>query len=494
MKMNKKKAEEFIKFIAQIAKQNPEINYESKKDCDALYHHLVQLSVNENENKTDLKSSGFFENWINYFKNKDHIKVFVNEKWNYFCQFTNDFGYPHDYIKIYIPTDYNHIYKTGVLLFDFLNKENIIHHSKIAQNIRFDNIVVRVNNRNDADKVLNFVNSNKYIQEGLLEPNPFAFTKNNLAIVSDGQSSYNSIISAYLGMYIQDRKNKNQLDNVSFNDFVGFMKNSYEEMFVKKQNFDKYSRYFKLDFNQKENFKMMNRVINIKSVSELFFKSCQNSFDYSDLINHYNQWNNGSYLSSEINKFKQVKDDNNELLNEYFTIMTRKYDKELAVKNIIYYIQSGDVNRITRDNNLRERVYVSSLRDKLNTFFKNNGYDYAKMYNYFLSYSTSNTVNVINKNVTDLLNDYFEIMIEKYGIGNAVDGLLAYLENGDITGITRNNDLRARINSSTIRKDLNDFFTNCNYNRENINIYLLNYAKRVLSNQKTINTGGKKIS
>ena len=115
--MNKIQMTEIIKFIAKIVKQNDNINFNDKTDCRAIYNHLVQYGVDFNKRNVNIGNEGFFNKWIGYFKNKENINVFVDPRWNYFCQFTNN-GYDNnDYIKVYLPTKYEYLLENAKIIF-----------------------------------------------------------------------------------------------------------------------------------------------------------------------------------------------------------------------------------------------------------------------------------------------------------------------------------------------------------------------------------------
>ena len=102
------------------------------------------------------------------------------------------------------------------------NEENIPTQSKIRPNITFDNVVVRVKDIKDAEKVIEYVKNKSYIQEGLLTPNPFAINKDNIVITMDGLESYNSRTPDYISNYIWN--NKDNLNNINMNKFKEYIK------------------------------------------------------------------------------------------------------------------------------------------------------------------------------------------------------------------------------------------------------------------------------
>ena len=144
-------------------------------DDRTVYSNLVRFGRRVVSNR---RIESNFPNWIEYFKNTPNINVFVQDNWRYFCQFTNDDYHvitPGNMIKMYIPVDDVHINEAAKRIFNFMSQNKMIHHSKIGSEVRFDDIVIRIDSEENAKKVENFVMNDPYIKEGLMKPNPFAF-------------------------------------------------------------------------------------------------------------------------------------------------------------------------------------------------------------------------------------------------------------------------------------------------------------------------------
>lgn len=151
-----------------------------------------------------LNNEDYFRYWIERFRGKRNINVFVNPNWSFFCQFTNNIGDRDNYIKLYVALDYDHLYDGANLLFDFLERNNISHLSKISKKVRVDNVIVRleINDMETAQKIINFINTVPYLKAGLNKPNPFIPTIGGVGIMREHGNSYNSDISRYIKEYI----------------------------------------------------------------------------------------------------------------------------------------------------------------------------------------------------------------------------------------------------------------------------------------------------
>ena len=96
-----------------------------------------------------------------------------------------------DAIKIYVPVESNSYNKAVVSIMDYLCENNISSDNKIADSSRGDGIVLRINNYEDAIKVINFLNSNPNIPANS-QNIPFAMQFGKISLAMDGMLSYNS--------------------------------------------------------------------------------------------------------------------------------------------------------------------------------------------------------------------------------------------------------------------------------------------------------------
>jgi hypothetical protein len=173
-----------------------------------------------------LYNGNFFQYWIQRFQRKNNINVFVDENWKYFCQFVNNLGSRDGYIKLYIPIDYEHLYDGANILFDFLERNNIPHQSKIGKKVRADNVIIRLayDDFENAKKIIDFINKNPYLKSGLNKTNPFIPTMNGIGFMQEHGNSYNSDLASYIENYINQARSRGQ-KNVSAEEFKAFLEN-----------------------------------------------------------------------------------------------------------------------------------------------------------------------------------------------------------------------------------------------------------------------------
>ncbi|MEG1048725.1 MAG: hypothetical protein RSA15_05505 [Bacilli bacterium] len=347
--------DEFLIHIASIALSSANLEITPK----LVYGELVTYGIEENS-----KINTIFKVWTENYKFRNNIQVFIADNYKYFCQFTNRLEEINkECIKLYIPQDKKHIQKSVIKIFDFLENNNIKHISKIAEDFRLDNIVIRVEELNDANQIATFINNDKYILEGLISPNPFAMNDTNIAYSVDGKASYNNEVSKYISGYINKLKKQNRLHLVSLDDFKIFVNHIYNNIFIKGKELDGYCK----SRNIKSNY--VNKLMSHMEVTELIILSLDKNKNLNDFVTHYNKVNNGEYKKNLYNfMVKNVNLYFNEteiittlkqkekLLEEAIIENTKKYGIDFTVKAIQYYIKTNDPKMFTKTNSIRSRI------------------------------------------------------------------------------------------------------------------------------------------
>lgn len=215
----------FLKYIYQMKKSNP--NLEVNKSL--VYHELERYGLKNSDMNTDrsLKNNReFFSKWFDNFINASGIMAYCNPNWEYFFQFLNgNLIKKSGYIKLYIPIDFEHIYDGVNILMDYIRSLNIKHQSKVSEELRSDNVIIRlsIDDEYNAMKIINFVNSNPYLRSGLNRTNPFVPTIRGIGIMKEHGMSYNSEIATLISSYV-NKSFEQRKDNVSLDDFSIWMK------------------------------------------------------------------------------------------------------------------------------------------------------------------------------------------------------------------------------------------------------------------------------
>ncbi len=288
-----------------------------------------------------------FDDWINHFKNIPNIKVFVQDNWRYFCQFTND-DYnqisPHNMIKMYIPVDDKHINEAAKRIFTFMSENNMIHHSKIGSEVRFDDIVIRIDSKENAKKIEDFVMRDQYIMEGMMKPNPFAFNNGYISYAWDGELSFNDTVSKYISNYINDLKKNNHLNEASYRGFVAYVGSVYKEVFKENKNQNKYINDMQVEY--------LDEIDNYKKVTELLLESMMPDKKQKDFFETYDRIVFGKEaLSGKLQSdFEKI-----------YHMLVTKYGSYEADVRIIRFLETGNYNYFTREHGIRNYMTDNNI-------------------------------------------------------------------------------------------------------------------------------------
>lgn len=193
---------EFLRYLEKIYRENNITDYKT----------IYSLLITSNINRENIEE--FFDKWIKvYSKRKKDISVFRDDNWRYFCQFMHPVykeNLPKDnkMIKLYFSFHKPFMDKAARIIFDYLCKKKIFHISKIGSYTRNDSIVIRVNNLDDARKIIRFVNGDSFLKKNMVSINPFVYQEDGIGITIDGNNSYNSELAKLLFKYFNFRKIK----------------------------------------------------------------------------------------------------------------------------------------------------------------------------------------------------------------------------------------------------------------------------------------------
>lgn len=416
-----------------------------------VYSYLTRRGVSKNDLKINMNfvydkdarayynENNFFGKWIEKFKNKKNINVFCSESWKYFCQFVNgDYIDPKKIVKLYIPLDYNHIYEGVNRIFNFLADNNINHLSKVSSNIRFDDVVVRLGNMEDARKLQQFIDNDKYIQEGMIKTTPFTFNKNGVGYAYDGNLSFNAYVSAMIADYINMmiKNSRMTLDDINISSFY-----TYVDMISKNSKKIK-SLLDKNDYSKIDDAYLIVQLIKKSLVSN----------DIRDYEQFYNLASDVNARANVSHMFNQ-KEDKRNLLDELILTTMKKYPlgydrHKLHISGWNYIISylNGNINAVTRDNNLRLRVKDNLKKKDVFEIVNNSG--------------------IIGNNITEKLSNYTKMvmlneMIRCLAVRNprcVVSNIREFIKTNDFTLITNSVDQARRLAFSMQANDIKEFF------------------------------------
>lgn len=461
--------DKFLHFWRDIIIENNNISISP----DQIYSKLVRLGINYNKDY-NVSLENVFERFIYYYRNHPKMTAFYSPNCTYFCHFRSrdDKNYKaKEHIKIYIPLDSEHIEAGAQMLFKFIIDNNISHGSKIGKRIRFDDVVVRVCDIEDAKKILNFVKNNKYIQDGLIQPNPFAYSQNGVALACDGSSSYNDVVSQLIYTYITVNRGKN-LDKIGINHFYQYLSYIYSKEFI--DNEDNVFRQALKSANLYNEY-IKNRD-NYRLIVELIISSMNSNFTLEDYFSHYKRsllFKDKRFANSTILNKEEV----NKILLYALSILTKSgYNANEIMQQ---YVNTNNLNLFANDQNLKN--YLVSKNFRFNFIRELNGMSVVSYVKILLNVnsnshdnSKSSDVNVNNYSI-----DIIRIMSRKYGYKEALIMLKEYIEMGEETKISRIDNLRDRVISSKYRDKVLKFIRKRNIS---IDRYIYN-IKRSLNGE-----------
>lgn len=350
-----KRIDEFLKLIAEISKSGIEV------DSNLVYSNLICIGT------TKENTNGLFELWQRNFERIRNVSVFVADNWKYFCQFKGHGSktISHHKIKLYVPLDLEHIYNGVNELFTFLSENNIPHLSKVASHTRFDDVVLNVDDIDSVELIRNYVNNNKNIKEGLILPNPFAFTDGNISITWDGNLSYNTVVSEWVSDYINETRLKGTFDNVSYRDFYVFLQRKYSEIFVHGNGINDIYQT-RMYVNSEED------VLDYKYVTEILIMSLNPRYTLEDFYRKIDMIKNPDkevterknvkkLLQKERNKPTQVLHEQKEVFDYVYIEMAKKDSPQYAMNCFKHFVNDGNYRIFTRTNNIRDLLMSSNI-------------------------------------------------------------------------------------------------------------------------------------
>jgi hypothetical protein len=336
---------------------------ELTKDPQKIYNKLIRHSAGSGS------VSNFRQEIEEYVKSKIRNQFINDGKGGHDCQYQNNnvnsfvhmnvaFDYslvagPRSNVKLYIPVQYNQDQHQMAMpvqkLYDFLFENKINFESKLSPRLRSDLFCLRLNNSNDALRVIEFCKKIPELHQEEIS-NPFLVYEQGIGMARDTHHhSYNGHIEKYLINFIKG-DNLQGLDKEQYaSAFLEYIKKSV----VLKSN-DKFIKKVIID--------NLGAIINGKSLQEVLPKEIEINFD-SELYNKYRRTHNGKhYVYIDSNNVEITPNSNAELylklqannfMSKLFYSSYGKYPKEgfklnpkivREISNNLDYINDGNEN------------------------------------------------------------------------------------------------------------------------------------------------------
>lgn len=336
----------FLDQIKEFAISNP---YQ-EIDSDFIYSNLIGFNI-KNSQCPYHDISYNYNDWIERYKNNPDIKVFTTESRKHFLWYIKGKTLGNE-IKLYIPLDKEHIKEGANQLFDFISSTKMNHQSKIADIIRNDNIVIRVDTLEDAQTIIDYINNNMYLKEGMIRVNPFLPSCNGVGITMDNTYSYNSTVCKIISEFLNYLKQNNRLDLFTVNEL---------------------NKYIKFNINNIKD-------PDLKDIYVLISKTTTPNFKLEDFLNHANYKLVDEYTSDRKKiidpkfYFEKAIKINSEVHPEnkkesiiqflkgnpnYFT------SQQKARRGLIKYVHPGDVINLMRTKLNENNVQVPNSDNEL---------------------------------------------------------------------------------------------------------------------------------
>lgn len=448
MDNRQQRMDEFLQFLANVLIDNPDFDM----NYNAVYANFVRIGCDYNEIKQPI--SGNFDYWINRFETIPNIDVFHTENFKYFCQFTNgNIVNERTHIKMYVPLKREYITEGANILFEFLARNNIQHHSKIGSEIRNDSIVLRMTSISDANIVAEFVNSHEYIKEGLIKANPFMLTDGNISYATDANLSYSNEFSKYISSYLKSL-NKSQLKNANSAGLLEYIQNQYNSVFINGNPADIATFEHEHKFADLQFQKRLYSMANATEVTKLIICSLNGENDlnrvgqiYEELMNPNHMQQVEEHISRNYQKIyreptetieiksNETKVNKEEILRDVILLTLDKYGYEHTIRALERLYTSGEVSSITRDNGARDKVKQLSNADIRKVMEDTTGKIDFRLY-----------INTLVQNKTlrikeDILENASMSTLGKYGVSQLF-GALTRAKVGDFKAFTNDNSGR----------------------------------------------------
>ena len=350
----------FLKFFANIYNNNPKTQITSDTIYDALSNYgLSQLEI-QNSKGSNIRIKGvYFDEWIDYFKDDPNLNVYFTEVQSRFLQFNYWGGNNPELYKLYLSFPEEKILECVKQLFKFISDNNIKNISKVADSVRSDSVVLRVYNKEDVTKIIDFINNNDYINKSCKQVNPFLIKAGNVGLSYDKNLSYNEVLSYLIKQYLLEKRNTNSLNSVSIDNFRYYVINSYNTIFSNKESLIEFMNdSFVKKLIKRHSDDIIDVLSNIKDIMNLTVLQLNPNSTIDDYYNKieifkkpkHNEDNN-LLINSIINKQEINNDvDIKTIINDYILYAFKKYNSIDTIVNCLEnYMINNNINAITRD-------------------------------------------------------------------------------------------------------------------------------------------------
>lgn len=396
--MSKREEQEiFLDYIRDIYLCNPNLQINE----DTIYKELTVFYVKNNIRKriggnslllnvqqqlsrkfgANFGRNGYF--WLYENRNNVSDREFYNKLY--------------DGIKLYVSVDAENLCEVTTKIVEYMAKEHIITQSKVAKEMRNDVLVIRVSTKEEATKIINYINSLNY--KSKVKPNPFTLSNGKVNITRDGTLSYNTTLCKLIENYLIDCKTNNNLENASIEGLSTYT----------TRTINKLKGPYKKELIELYQINSEREYIDVLMVLNLISKNLNGTITLEDVLED----NKIKNISEETSNKKEDKDKFKYALSG----LSKYYNTSEIHEIMTKYIQTGDLSYFTRRDNIRQ-VMSSFTPQKLD--------------------------NIIEEMGTSALIDAVIETRKKYpNINQAEHAIKLLILKGDLSGFTNNNNSRS---------------------------------------------------
>jgi uncharacterized protein (UPF0297 family) len=184
-------------------------------------------------------------------------------------------------------------------------------------------------------------------------------------------------------------------------------------------------------------------------------------------------------------------------LQELVSVMTTKYGSRTAKCNLEDFLKTGNPSRITRDNDLRNRIVNSSFRFDLKNILDKRNISLEDYIRVVSSVSIEPKEIFLEQAIMETYNKYENLHLngncEYGGFDYAVSAVIQLAEKNSYKGFTRDNGARDNLMINVTKDDILkiiskdsgiEYFPNKNYTHDEIELLAEQYVTRFLEVNK----------
>ena len=331
-----------INELIDMSRNGTDIHYEYRTSSDTSLKEVQNniVSMYENNSKAIVLDSG---SWT-------HIHIGANPN------ITLD-----NAIKIYVPIDGTNANVVTKQVLDFLLENNIASRNKVGSHVKGDAFVLRIFDKTDAKRVINFINEQVKLNPITGKEMPLTFKTGNVSVAMDGLTSYNQIATILIDNFA---KNNLGTDITGFKEFV----HALNEQII-NGDVDLFETMFKDQIrNLEENPYVDNEQLakaNIYEVIDIIDKALNNNMSANEFVDYISEYQNTGKVNDVIKRITgtEVINENSNNQNRVVkpnivkTFITKVNEKFKVVKNNI-----GEKFRIAKEN---VNQFKADLKEKL---------------------------------------------------------------------------------------------------------------------------------